>query len=300
MSMVLIGWLGALLIFAAAGAGRAAESTSRAAGSAPILLWPNGAPGAMGDGPEDKPRLTPYLLPGHRPRACVIVCPGGGYRFRSDHEGGPVARWLNGLGVASLVLDYRVAPYRHPLPLGDAQRAVRLVRSRAAEWNIDPARVGMLGFSAGGHLAACAGTIFDAGNPGAPDPIDRQGSRPDALILCYPLISLRGHPHRDSLTALLGPEPESEWRESLSLDSRVTPETPPTFLWHTSDDGCVSVENSLWMAAALHRHGVPFALHVFDRGEHGLGLAADHPQARQWTALCAEWLRGIGFAEPSA
>ncbi len=266
-----------------------------------VLLWPDGAPGVKGDTKEDKPRLTPYLAPGDSPAACVVICPGGGYAGRAGHEGEPVARWLNGLGVSAFVLDYRVRPYRHPIPLGDAQRAIRTVRHRAGEWRIDPKRVGILGFSAGGHLAASATTIFDDGKPDAADPIDRQPCRPDAAILCYPVITFGEFRHNGSMVNLLGKDPDPKLRNEMSLETRVTAKTPPVFLWHTADDGGVPVENSLLFARALRKHKVPFALHVFPRGPHGIGLAqgrraAKAPEARQWPALCAEWLKGIGFA----
>jgi len=266
-----------------------------------ILLWPGGAPGAKGDTLEDKPRITPYLPAGDGPFACIVVCPGGGYGGRARHEGEPIARWLNTIGVAGFVLDYRVKPYRHPIPLGDAQRAIRTVRARAAEWKIDPKRVGILGFSAGGHLAASATTIFDDGKPDAADPIDRQSCRPDAAILCYPVITFGDFRHNGSMVNLLGPAPDPKRRQEMSLETRVTPQTPPTFLWHTSDDGAVPVENSLLFAMALHKNKVPFALHVFPHGPHGIGLGdgdrgAKAPEARQWPAICAEWLKNLGFA----
>ena len=269
---------------------------------APIFLWPDGAPGAQGDKPEDKPRITPYLAAGDGPLACVIVCPGGGYGGRAGHEGEPIARWLNSVGVSSFVLDYRVKPYRHPIPLGDAQRSIRMVRAKAAEWRIDPKRIGILGFSAGGHLAASATTIFDDGKPDAADPIDRVSCRPDAAILCYPVISFGEFRHHGSMINLLGPNPDPKLQQELSLETRVTAQTPPTFLWHTSDDGGVPVENSLLFAMALHKNKVPFALHVFPRGPHGIGLAdgdrgKNAPDARQWTAICAEWLKNLGFAK---
>jgi len=200
--------------------------------------------------------------------------------------------------VAAVVLDYRVSPYRHPIPLGDAQRAIRLVRSRAADWKIDPKRVGILGFSAGGHLAGSAATIFDAGKPDAADPIDRESCRPDAAVLCYAVLTFGEFRHNGSMVNLLGSDnPDAKLRESLSLETRVTRETPPTFLWHTSDDGAVPVENSLLFAAALHKNKVPFELHVFPHGQHGLGLATGVPEVGQWPSLCAAWLKGIGFAK---
>jgi len=284
-----------LLMVLASGTVFAAESAAPADKPQAVFLWPDGAPGAKGDTLEDKPRITPYLVPGDGPNACIVVCPGGGYGGRAAHEGEPVARWLNTLGISAVVLDYRVKPYQHPIPLGDAQRAIRFVRAKAAEWRIDPRRVGILGFSAGGHVAASASTIFDAGNPNASNPIDRPSCRPDATILCYPVITFGEFRHDGSMVNLLGKDLDSKLRESLSLETRVTPQTPPTFLWHTSDDPAVPVENSLLYAMALRKNKVPFALHIFPRGPHGIGLAANVPEARQWSALCAEWLKGLGF-----
>lgn len=263
--------------------------------NSPILLWPDGAPGAMGDGPEDRPRLTAVLPTSAEPTAAVVVCPGGGYSHRAVHEGLPVAQWLASLGVAGIVLDYRVRPYRHPIPLGDVKRAIRLVRSVAGPWNLDPQRVGVLGFSAGGHLAVSAATLFDAGDSAASDEVERLSSRPDCLIACYPVVSLGPCGHSGSKHCLLGPEPEAALVEQLSLENRVTPETPPTFLWHTSDDAAVPVENALLLAGALRRADVPFALHVYPRGRHGLGLDVDGTVGPQWTAACAAWLGEIGF-----
>jgi acetyl esterase/lipase len=259
----------------------------------PIQLWPDGHPAARG---EDAPRLTPFPLGGSAPSAAIVVCPGGGYRRRAAHEGEPIARWLNELGLAAFVLDYRVDPHRHPAPLDDAQRAIRTVRARADGWRVDPGRVGILGFSAGGHLAASAATRWRDGDPAAADPIDRQGSRPDLAILCYPVITFGPHRHAGSMTSLLGDDPPEEARAALSAERQVGPATPPTFLWHTAEDAAVPVQNSLLFAAALAEHGVPFALHVFPRGRHGLGLAGDDPVVGAWTGLCAAWLRGQGFA----
>ena len=284
-----------VVLVAAATSSSAADPAAETQKGETVLLWPDGAPGAKGDTPEDKPRLTPYLVPGDGPHGCVVVCPGGGYGGRAPHEGEPIARWLNSVGVSGFVLDYRVSPYRHPIPLNDAKRAIRTVRARASQWRIDPARVGILGFSAGGHLAASAATLFDKGDPGAADPIDRLSSRPDAAILCYPVISFGDFRHHGSMVNLIGENPEPALRRQLSLENSVTAETPPTFLWHTSDDGGVPVDNSLLFAAALHKHKVPLALHVFPKGPHGMGLATGDPTVRQWTTLCAQWLKDIGF-----
>ncbi len=264
----------------------------------PILLFPSGAPDARGATSEDRPTLTPCLLDGPETRACVIVLPGGGYARRADHEGVPVAQWLNSLGLHSAVLDYRVAPYRHPAPLSDAQRAIRLVRAHAAEWKIDPKRIGILGFSAGGHLAASAATLFDRRAYEAVDAIDEHTARPDAAILCYPVISSGPNAHQGSFENLLGPDAPAELRREMSLENQVNAQTPPCFIWHTANDGAVPVENALLFASALSRAKVPYALHVFPDGPHGVGLASDRPALAIWTKLCANWLTEIGFRVP--
>lgn len=259
------------------------------------LLWPNGAPYAKGDTPEDRPAIIPYLLDGPD-RPVVIVAPGGGYGMRADHEGEPVALWLNGLGISAFVLRYRVAPYKHPAPLLDAQRAVRTVRARAAEFGIDPNRIGLLGFSAGGHLVASAGTHGDGGREDAEDRIEQVSSRPDLIVLCYPVITLRDpHTHAGSRFNLLGEAPSRDLVDSLSNELQVSADTPPAFLWHTSDDAGVPVENSLLFAAALREKGILFDLHVYSSGVHGIGLAEGHPYASGWTSAAAAWLKAQGF-----
>lgn len=263
----------------------------------PVILWPEGAPNAAGTTEEDVPAIFPYLVDGEN-KAAVIVCPGGGYEFRADHEGEPIALWLNTLGISAFVIRYRVAPYRYPSALSDVQRAVRTVRERAAEFGVDPGRVGVLGFSAGGHLASTAGTLFDAGMPDAEDPIERQSSRPDLLMLCYPVITLSGpYTHDGSRIALLGADAAEAEIQALCSERNVTPETPPTFLWHTSEDGLVPVENSLLFASALGRSGVPFDLHVYALGGHGMGMAEGDEHVRNWTGQGASWLRLNGFAD---
>ena len=263
------------------------------------LLWPGGAPGAVGTEAVDKPKITVYLAPADRATgAAVVVCPGGGYRVvAADHEGRQVALWLNSLGVSAFVLQYRLGDrYRHPAPLQDAQRAIRMVRSRAREWGVDPKRVGILGFSAGGHLASTAATHFDDGRPDAADPIERQGSRPDFAVLCYAVISLVDPvAHAGSRRNLLGDPADPALVELLSSERQVTARTPPAFLWHTADDDGVPVENSILFFEALHKAGVPGELHVFQHGHHGLGLAPGDPAVSQWPALCARWMEGLGL-----
>jgi acetyl esterase/lipase len=265
-------------------------------GPAPELLWPNGAPGALGTADEDKPSITAYIAKSPNGTA-VIVCPGGGYQHLAvDHEGVQIAKWLNSLGITAFVLQYRLGPkYHHPAMINDAQRAIRIVRSRAVAWRIHPDRIGIWGFSAGGHLASTAATHFDAGDPNASDPIDRAGSRPDFAILAYPVISLGDFAHVGSRNNLLGREPDPKLVEDLSNDQRVTPQTPPTFLFHTTADATVPVENSVRFYMALRRAGVPAELHIFQNGPHGVGLAPTDATLSAWGGLLANWLRERGL-----
>jgi acetyl esterase/lipase len=266
-------------------------------------LWPEGAPGALGKEDKDIPTLTPYLSdPAKATGAAVVICPGGGYGGLAPHEGGQYARFLNEAGIAGFVLKYRLgsAGYRHPVMLQDAARAVRLVRARAGEWQVDPKRVGIMGSSAGGHLASTLLTHFDAGKPDAADPIERQSSRPDLGILCYAVISFGEFGHRGSMNNLLGKDPSPELVRLLSNELQVTKETPPCFIWHTYEDGGVPVENSLQFAEALRKAGVPFDLHIYQKGQHGLGLGTRdwNPEKRHpWTRDCIFWLKEQGFAK---
>ncbi|MEP6912989.1 MAG: alpha/beta hydrolase [bacterium] len=265
-----------------------------------IVLWPGGAPGALGNDPIDIPTLTPYLPPKDKMTgAAIIICPGGGYAHLADHEGRPVAEWLNTLGVTAFVLKYRLGPrYHHPAPMQDAARAIRIVRARAAEWGLDPQRIGILGFSAGGHLASTAGTHFDSGKPGAPDAIERVGSKPNLMILIYPVITMRDMTHAGSKKNLLGDHPAPQLVALLSNDEQVTKETPPTFLVHTMNDSAVPVENSLLFVSALRKAGVPFEFHLYERGPHGFGLGGKDPILTTWPDRCADWLKIHGFAAP--
>lgn len=263
------------------------------------LLWPGGAPGAIGTEDADRPSISLYLSPTERAtRTAVVVCPGGGYgHLAMDHEGDQIARWLNSFGVAAFVLKYRLAPrYRHPAPLQDAQRAIRAVRYRARELNLAPDRIGIWGFSAGGHLASTAGTHFDAGNGAAADPIERQSSRPDFLILGYPVISFTTeYTHRGSMRNLLGDNPDPKLVESLSNEKQVTPQTPPTFLFHTNEDKGVPAENSVLFYLALRKAGVAAEMHIYERGPHGVGLAPLDRVLGSWPDRLAEWFQSRGL-----
>jgi len=265
-------------------------------------LWPDGAPGALGKADKDLPTLTPFLPdPARATGAAIVICPGGGYAHLAPHEGADYARFLNEYGIAGFVLKYRLGSdgYHHPAMLQDAARALRTVRARAGEWKLDPKRIGIMGSSAGGHLASTLLTHFDSGKPDAVDPIERQSSRPDLGILCYAVISMDEFGHAGSRKNLLGPNASPELVRELSNELHVTKDTPPCFIWHTYEDGGVSVENSLEFAEALRRAGVPFDLHIYQKGPHGLGLGTRdwNPEKRHpWTRDCIYWLQVQSFA----
>ncbi len=251
-----------------------------------IPLWPTPQE------PEN-PTITPYLVAGDRTRAALVILPGGGYEVRVDHEKLNIVRWVNSLGLHAFICDYRVKPARHPAPLHDAQRALRLIRSRAAEWRVDAQRVGVIGFSAGGHLAGSVGNFGDDGDAAANDPVARQSGRANAVIACYAVIS--GLMRSGSFTNLLGPEPDPALVKNLSLETTVTAQNPPTFLWSTAEDPVVPVEHSLRYALALHAQRVPFALHVYPKGGHGMALAPENAPVSDWTGRCANWLAELGW-----
>jgi len=268
-----------------------------------FALWPQGAPGALGKEDKDVPTLTPYLPePIKATGAAMVICPGGGYGGLAPYEGGDYARFLNEQGIAGFVLKYRLGSsgYRHPAMLQDAARAVRTVRARAAEWSLDPKRIGIMGSSAGGHLASTLLTHFDSGQPNDPDPIERQSSRPDLGVLCYPVITMGEFTHQGSKKNLLGQNPSPELVRNLSNELQVTKETPPTFIWHTWEDTVVPVENSLQFAEALRKAGVPFDLHIYQKGGHGLALGTkewDPEHRHPWTRDCVYWLGVQGFTK---
>ena len=270
---------------------------------------PRSSPGALGTDPvKDIPTLTPFFPAADKATgASVVICPGGGYGGLASHEGRDYALWLNAHGIAGFVLKYRLgsAGYRHPAMMNDVNRAVRYVRANAGEWKLDSKRIGVMGSSAGGHLASTAVTHFDMGKADDADLIERASSRPDLGILCYPVISMGAHTHNGSKNNLLGKEPSEELVKLLSNELQVTKSTPPCFVWHTWEDKGVKVENAMEFAAALQRNGVPFDLHVYQKGAHGIGLgvkgwdpektpvSALHP----WSLDLAVWLKVQGFAK---
>ena len=246
---------------------------------------------------QEEPTLTPYLVEDGKPHGAVIVCPGGGYAHKADHEGGPVAKRMNEQGYHAFVLDYRVAPYRHPAPLMDAHRAIRYVRYHAEKFNVKPDKIAILGFSAGGHLTCSAATLWDNGNAEAEDPIDRVSSRPDLFVPCYPVASLTHFWHEGSAKNLLGEDfHDVKLRRLLTAEFQVNEQTPPAFIWHTAEDGAVPVENSLRLANALVAHNVPVSMHIFPYGPHGVGLGREtSPLAEEWSYLLGEFLGTMGF-----
>jgi acetyl esterase/lipase len=259
-------------------------------------LWEKGASGALGTEDKDIPTLTVFKpAEGTATGAAMVICPGGGYGGLAQHEGKDYAEWLAKHGVTGFVLKYRLGSggYKHPRMLEDAARAVRLVRARAGEWQIDVKRVGIMGSSAGGHLASTLLTHFDAGDANASDSIDRQSSRPDLGILCYAVISMGEYTHGGSKKNLLGEHPSEDLVKLLSNELQVTTNTPPTFLWHTMEDTAVPAQNSMLYAMALQKNKVPYELHIYEKGRHGIGLANGHP----WTEQCLRWLKLHSFVK---
>jgi len=276
---------------------QSSPSASPSSTPAAIPLWPQAAPGALGQAPADIPSITPFLpAPGTATGAALLICPGGGYVHLTPKEGEGYAHFFNANGITAFVLAYRLGShgYHYPAMFLDVTRAMRTIRAHAAEWAVDPHRIGIIGSSAGGHLASTLLTHFDAGNPASPDPIERQSSRPDLGILCYPVITMGPDAHAGSKLNLLGPTPSPALVTLLSNELQVTSATPPCFLFHTWEDPVVKVENTLAFAAALRAHGVPFDLHIYQQGGHGTGLGGpwDQPdKLHPWTRECLYWLK---------
>jgi len=248
-----------------------------------IALWQSAAPYSEFSPEQAQPTIVDYSVKGSK--GAVIVCPGGGYTMKADYEGAPIAEMINGAGVSAFVLDYRVMPCHNEAPLADAQRAIRVVRSMGYE------KVAILGFSAGGHISCAAATLWDEGNPDADDPIERISSRPDAFMPCYSLVSFTTFFHTRLCDTLLGVDrSDSALMRRFSAELNVNPRTPEAFIWHTSSDDLVPVEQSIRLASALAANSVPFELHVFPIGRHGLALAEGDGSVSQWTKLLKKWL----------
>ncbi|WP_438482508.1 alpha/beta hydrolase [Oleiharenicola lentus] len=294
----------------------AALTMSLFAGFEPVVmpLWPEGVPGAKAGLPAEvndetgrtefvsEPTLTFYPPAVDKPNGtAVIICPGGGYtRLSTQREGVQYANWLSSLGVTTFVLKNRLKEFGHPAPLRDVLRAIRLVRSRAKEFKINPDRIGVMGSSAGGHLAASAGTLYAHADGKTGDSLDAVNARPDFLILMYPVITLDGGPatHQGSRTNLIGAKPTPELVKLMSPDQQVTAQTPTTLLIHTQEDKTVPVENSILFYQALTRAGVPAEMYLLQRGAHGMGMRANLGTSSDWPTRAAEWLRAQGLLEP--
>ena len=262
-----------------------------------VPLWPEGAPGALGNEPKDVPTLTVRKVESSNPTGALIICPGGGYGgLAMDHEGKQIVQWANSMGLTAVLCDYRHRGkgYGHPAPSQDALRAVRLVRAKASEWNIDPNKIGIMGFSAGGHLVSTVITQFDPGSKESTDTVARESSRPDFAILCYPVISMgSSFTHRGSEVNLLGEKASKETLEQFASERHVRSDTPPTFLMHTLEDKPVPVENSLVFYQAMVAKQVPGELHIYQKGPHGVGLARNIPGTSDWPLACQRWLKQL-------
>ena len=268
----------------------------------PIPLWSGKVPYSLGDAPEDNPSITVYYPRDWRNTGkAVVILPGGGYSHLADHEGSMYAKWLASHGYTAIVCYYRVSsdarPYRHPAMISDAARAIRLVRANAADMGIQPDKIGLMGSSAGGHLAASTATFHELGYREEGESQEKDFGRPDFTILCYPVISMGPLGHKGSMEHLLGVNPPAELVEQLSMEKSADAHTPHAFIWHTWSDAGVPVQNSLYYAARLKEMGVRCDLHVYEREGHGMGLgdymfdteSKHHP----WTEECLRWLAQV-------
>ncbi len=289
--------LAAALFLPASGAGQ--DWMAPVTNPTTVVLWPDGAPGAVGKDDADIPTLTIYKPAGpQNTGTAIVICPGGGYHgLAMDHEGHQVARLLTSRGLTGVILKYRLGPrYHHPAMQQDVLQAIRWTRFHAAELNVKPDRIGVMGFSAGGHLASTAATLFDSGDPSAATPLSKTSSRPDFAILVYPVIAMgEEFTHKGSQENLLGPNPAPDLVRKLSTEKQVTANTPPTFLFHTSEDNGVLAENSIQFYRALRKAGVAAELHIYEKGDHGVGLAPNDPVLRTWPDRLFDWLGGRGL-----
>ena len=276
----------------------APEKMSQSFGRKIINLWPDKSPNNHVNEKFGRPRLDLFIPEGAatKKRAAIVVCPGGGYRNLAAHEGQPLAELFASHGMVAAVLTYHIAPHQHPLPYADACRAIRLMRNQAAELNIDATKIGLMGFSAGGHLAATVATQPDLFKDPQDNLAATVSARPDRVILGYPVISFQEFAHKGSAEALLGKDADQKLLQQFSNDQQVTSKNPPAFLFHTADDAAVPVENSLRFAAAYAQNKIPFALHVYPQGRHGVGMALDNPALKSWTGLLTDWLADWSIA----
>ncbi|NLK68370.1 MAG: alpha/beta hydrolase [Clostridiaceae bacterium] len=264
-----------------------------------IKLWEGLAPKHIVDGYE--PYINSYILSGDKTRGAVLICPGGGYTHKSEREAEPIAMQFTARGYHAFVLYYSVAPNKHPQPLLDVSRAMCIIRENAEQWNIDKDKVAICGFSAGAHLAASLGVHYNKPYLKT-EGIVLGENRPDTMILSYPVITMKEFRHNGSRENLIGKSPSDILINEMSLETQVSENTPPTFLWHTVEDMSVPVENSLMFACSLQKNKVPFELHIYPKGPHGLSLANEetntdsmniYPHVSGWIDLCMEWLDGI-------
>lgn len=249
---------------------------------------------------QDVPGIETYLVDSkdNKKLPALVLCQGGAYLRRAEHEGEPIAKYFNSIGVNVFIVNYRVAPYRYPYPFMDLQRAIRFVRYNCDEYNVDPNKIGVIGFSAGGNLAASSCVHFDLGksDKDALDDIDKVSCRPDISILCYPVITLEGeYAHKGSAVNLLGEDASKELYDYMSAQKHVEENTPPAFIWATATDASVPFQNSLMYAEALKEKGVKFELHIFPEGRHGLGLLNEVTYVQRWAELCKEFLKEMKF-----
>jgi acetyl esterase/lipase len=266
-----------------------------------LNVYPGAVPGALGHADADRPTIDVYLPAANPTHTAVLVIPGGSYsKVVADREGAAPAEWLAQRGVAAFVLHYRVAPYRYPAPIADAERAMRLLRSQADSFGFSPDHLGAWGFSAGGHATSILATLFDNGVPASPDSVEHSSDRPDFVILAYPVISMKpDFGHGDSRQHLLGPMPDPALVALLSAEDHVTPTSPPGFVFTTDDDDVVPSQNSMLYVAACQRSGVPVEFHMFEHGHHGVDLAEHLPPLHLWTLLLESWMRQNQWMAPA-